>query len=204
MDLIYKGIYIGSWKDGKLMKGKPGWTVITVANDAEAVGDYHFKISDPGTQRDDEALFQSAVTKVLEEVKKKRATLVHCQSGVNRSVSVALAAVMILTGMDFAQAYDLIKSKRKHIWPHYRQVVFACNMAGKTPPEKDWKKSGRDLTEHEKVVDELYRKVLKRSADPDGLNLYAETLAAGRTDPARLERALRNSTEYKKKFNENR
>lgn len=44
--------------------------------------------------------------------------LVHCNAGVSRSATVCIAYLMKVSALTFAQAYDLVKSKRPSVQPN--------------------------------------------------------------------------------------
>ena len=83
---------------------------------------------------DEEADIMPAAARVLAVIASQRqqsasgAVLVHCQSGISRSASVVIFALMKLDSMSLAAAYRHVKSKRLCIRPNagfMRQLIAA-------------------------------------------------------------------------------
>lgn len=61
---------------------------------------------------------ETAIEKVESIRRKGGRILVHCNAGVSRSATVAIAYLMKAEAMTFAEAYDFVKSKRPCIQPN--------------------------------------------------------------------------------------
>ena len=61
----------------------------------------------------------------------------------------------------------------------------------------DYKKLNVNITKSEKIVDDLYRKILFRAADSTGLESFSSQLEAGKITPEELESILLESDERK-------
>lgn len=63
--------------------------------------------------------FVEASTAIIESVRQQCGrVLLHCNAGVSRSATVCIAYLMETKALTFAQAYDLVKSKRPCIQPN--------------------------------------------------------------------------------------
>jgi hypothetical protein len=58
-----------------------------------------------------------------------------------------------------------------------------------------------EKTQNEKIVDDLYRNILKRPADQDGLLIYTSLLKQNKITPEEIKIELYNSKEYASIFN---
>jgi hypothetical protein len=203
MDYIFDNIWLGSWKDCHVCKAnsiESRWKIFSVADDAQVVGDYHFPITDGGNKETDKKYLKEAIETVdIHRDAGIQNVLVHCQSGVNRAPSVVIGVLIKVRGMSYIEAFDFVRSKRRHIWPIYQQALNVCEVTGTEPPSEEWKGEGHEYTEAEKSVNHLYHEYFKREADPDGLKYYSEQLVTGRIDEAKLRKILMNSDEYRKK-----
>lgn len=201
MNQIQDRLWLGSWQDAAKLERSTDFTVVTCAADSKCRGKFFFPITDPGTAPEDRSLFNQAVACVIDLLGKKESVLVHCVSGVNRSVAVVVAVLMKLNNLSLTEAFNLVKTARHHVNPCDQQLLFACNVAGFFPGRID--RSGFvqfALTEHETIVDNLYQEILCRKADADGLTHYAEEIAVGRMNRESLRTCLINSAEYKMKM----
>ena len=61
--------------------------------------------------------FEGAV-ELIRAQRKKHNVLVHCQGGVSRSASLVIAYLIVERGMDFKEARDFVKARRRCIWPN--------------------------------------------------------------------------------------
>ena len=65
--------------------------------------------------------------RILDElIQNHERVYVHCTAGINRSVGVVLAYLVLQRGMDVARAYGLVKSRRPQASP-YRLVMEFLN-----------------------------------------------------------------------------
>lgn len=69
-------------------------------------------------------LFADAVNSVIAARIRRETVLVHCHRGVSRSASVCIAALAVLEGMSYDDAYSLV-SDAKYIQPSRGLVEFA-------------------------------------------------------------------------------
>lgn len=202
MDHIVDNIYLGSWKDCQEIRSEDphSWRIISTADDNKITGHYWFPITDGGSkERDKQYLLEAIELTASLHKENKHNILIHCQSGVNRSPSVVIGALIKNKQMSFIDAFNFVRSKRAHIWPCYQQALNVCELLNIEPPNKDWKGEKNKYTKSEEIVNHLYKKHLLREADPDGLEHYSEYLATGRIDKHKLEKILMNSEEYKRK-----
>ncbi len=58
-----------------------------------------------------------------QEVAERGDLLIHCQHGVGRSVLLACAVLMHLTGCSSAEALDLVRARRPQAAPNPQQVA---------------------------------------------------------------------------------
>lgn len=197
MNHIKDNIWIGSWKDAENVSGDPSWVILTVASDAKVIGNYWCPITDPGTDPQDEINFSRAID-VLEFVKNREKVLVHCQSGVNRSVAVVISYLLRQDqNLSLQDAYTWVESKRPHVRPIDQQLKFACQFSGRSLD--NFVRPSRNLSEHETTIDNLYQEILSRPADPDGLTHYGQLLSSGRATVEAIRQSLHHSDEYKRK-----
>lgn len=202
MDMVLPGLWIGSWQDADPTNAQ--MTCVCVANDAANPPEppNFFPISDPGMLRADAANFTAAVDRIHELMRqhaptaaggaeRKHHVLVYCQSGVNRSAAVLVAYLMkhappaastagetSLDGSRLVDAFNWLKARRRHAAPNDQLLRIAKHVAtgdplGFSPLDR----TGfivTKLTDTEQQVDWLYREILGRPADPDGLGHYSE------------------------------
>jgi protein-tyrosine phosphatase len=70
-------------------------------------------------------LLLQVVCFVHDAVTENRHVLIHCEKGVSRSCSFAIAYVMWVEGLSFAQAFDWVKMRRTVCSPN---SAFICNL----------------------------------------------------------------------------
>lgn len=192
-------LWVGSWRDAKAMLHFNSWGIITTANDAQVIGHEFYPISDPGTDSNDPMRVNRAIKTTMAYLETHDNVLVHCQSGINRSVSVVIGVLMAKYDMSFEDAYQKVFDARKMIEPCRRLLVMACEAVGQKYPET-FQRPTPSLDDAEQIVNELYQKVLQRKADPGGLKSYSEHIRSGRMTVPQLEAHLYCSDEYAKKF----
>jgi len=198
MDQITEHIYLGSWKAAKENVGR--LEIVTTAIDSPFVGDYHFPLTDPGTDPNDRSLLFDAANKVIKLTSQGKDVLVHCVSGANRSVSVVMAVLMKTQGMSLEESYKFVLEKRRGICPYYKNLehVLAFN---DLPEIVDKEMFGvKDAEGAERIVYQTYEGILGRKADPDGLRHYTELLERGKIDQVKLAAILKGSDEYRRNY----
>lgn len=91
---------------------------------AERVKLLHRPLSDEGLSSLKEALEECCA--FIEEARTNGgACLVHCHAGVNRSASIVLAYLMLRTGRNFREAFELVAKSAEGVHPHpeyFRQL----------------------------------------------------------------------------------
>lgn len=59
-----------------------------------------------------------AISFISKALKNGENVLVHCAAGISRSPSIVIAFVMVKYNMQLSEAFELVRSKRKCIWPN--------------------------------------------------------------------------------------
>jgi hypothetical protein len=198
MNHITSNLYLGSWVDARKHRTSNEWTIVTIADACPEVGDYQFYVHDGGNYLADPEQLKFAVDKVVELLGSKKKLLVHCHSGINRSPAVVIGVLMKVNNWSLQEAYNFVLSKRK-ISPFDQLLRLACAAVGKNIDIEPFQKLPYLFNKEEQVVEDAYQKVLGRSVDPDGLQVYSTLLQNGKITPATLEEHLKNSIEYKTK-----
>lgn len=197
MDQIVDRLYIGSWVDAKKVSQDNSFYIITVAEDAPFQGNIWFPLSDPGKNETDHKNFLMAVATTINYITRSdKNVLVHCVSGVNRSASVVIAAIVLMNGVSIQEAYQKVFEKRKLIRPCRGMLRLIRHMTGKKFENEERYQFVPDLDSEEKIVNDVYMQILGRKADPDGLYNYSMTMKAGHITKDKLIAALQKSDEY--------
>lgn len=127
---IHEGIFLGSIgaaynKDG-LINHKITH-ILSVANMVEALypSDFTYKKIEvrDSADVDLEEHFDECFAFINEAKQNGGAVLVHCFAGRSRSVTVVVAYLMKMLGMDFSQAFDLVRAKRPQAAPNPGFVI---------------------------------------------------------------------------------
>lgn len=89
----------------------------------------HFCLSDGEPEGEDPGvftyeLFKEAVDAVVAARIRRETVLVHCHMGVSRSAAVCIAALAVVEGMEYKEAYQRV-SGAKYIQPSPELVEFA-------------------------------------------------------------------------------
>ncbi|MFT4554018.1 MAG: protein-tyrosine phosphatase, partial [Chlamydiales bacterium] len=71
--------------------------------------------------------FEESIDFLHSEILAKRKVYIHCKAGVGRSASVVIAYLMKVKGMDYDEAFHLVKSKRSQIKINERQKQGILN-----------------------------------------------------------------------------
>jgi hypothetical protein len=120
-------LWVGSYHDARECLEDPNFLVVTVAWDAPVKGHHVYGLTDPGLTDEDKKLFPLAVDKVCHLLATTdKHILVHCYSGINRSVSVCIATLMKTEGISLFLAYDKIDRVRPDIWPFQGHLESAA------------------------------------------------------------------------------
>lgn len=120
-------LWIGSHHDARICMDDPSFIVVTVAWDSPVQGHHVYGLTDPGLTVEDKKLFPLAANKVCDLLTTTdKQILVHCYSGINRSTSVCIAALMKLENITLFEAYDKIYKVRSFIWPFQTQLENAA------------------------------------------------------------------------------
>lgn len=94
MRKVRENLYISDLR-GAEQQGHKFDTVITLSlSDPKDVENHSFSIQD--NKKHDYETFKKAVEKTVESLESDKKTLVHCQAGISRSVSVASGALAII------------------------------------------------------------------------------------------------------------
>lgn len=197
MNHIIDNLYLGSWQSCRRVFKNPNWITITLAIDSPIQGNFFFPLEDSAARPEDGVLFLEALKALERSLETGKNVLVHCVCGVNRSVGITLAFLMKTKGFSLQQAFDFVASKRKNIQPNKNIQHLACLAAAQDRQEIYI--DPNLLNENEKIVNELYKKILFRNADPDGLEHYSYRLTLGVLSVDELREILLNSEERKKK-----
>lgn len=106
-------LYIGNWQDAAAQKINPGIYIMTVAFDSPFTGGEKFDLVD-GPSPGNEEIFWSAVKRLdqLQSSVIPTVTLVHCVSGLSRSVSVVIAYLMKSRNISFGEAQYMVQCTR--------------------------------------------------------------------------------------------
>jgi protein-tyrosine phosphatase len=60
---------------------------------------------------------------IYEQLNARRKVLVHCQMGISRSVSMAMAYLIAHEGFSLAEAFGIVREGRASAYPHERLLV---------------------------------------------------------------------------------
>lgn len=96
--------------------------VVTLCDEQTEYTTVHHPIVD-GTN--EQAEFNRAVEIVLEAMKQEQNVLVHCASGMSRSVTVVATAIADVEGISFNEGLELVAEQRSEANPHPDIVTHA-------------------------------------------------------------------------------
>jgi hypothetical protein len=148
--LIRPRLWLGSWKDAERIlelaaqpkhRDHPDrseaqkFIIVTVAWDSPVVGDFEYRLNDPGYGADQPGLLAAAADKVIELLQTtptNNQILVHCYSGINRSASVVIAVLMKLDGLTLLEAYNKVIAVRPFVHPFPQHLQAALQYAEST------------------------------------------------------------------------
>jgi hypothetical protein len=109
--------------------------ITQVVNFASSVVDSHFvdtagmsylALNMVDGRQDDVSWFFCQVFKLINEcIRDKKRVLLHCEKGISRSCSFAIAHHMISQGLTWKEAFDYVKSRRSVCNPN---TAFTCNL----------------------------------------------------------------------------
>lgn len=130
---VYGGLYVGDIDD--VQQGNTGQfdRVITVCQDN--VGDNvgcayeHFNLADGDDQQGHNPgeysyeLLADAIDSVVAARLRRETVLVHCHAGQSRSVTVCIAALCLVEGFDWNEAYNIVADVRPNLQPGRRLVT---------------------------------------------------------------------------------
>jgi hypothetical protein len=179
---VYKNLYIGSKGDAE-RQGNEFDHVVSVGEKLTN-GDKIFEIYDSYHNENNMKTFRKAIDYVYNIMDKYEKILIHCYEGKSRSASVIIG-VMMKHGITFDKAWSILKERHKPAGPN---IAFV----------KELRKS--ELTDVEELVNRCYKEILKRNADLDGLYHYRDRFLLEGIDEDDLKDILKNSKEYKRRF----
>jgi len=118
MDHIVENLYIGD-EDEAAKRNRLELNgivhVVTLSDDETPYTTVHHPIDDGAN---DQAEFDRAVDIVLEALEREENVLVHCASGISRSVTVVATAIAEDRGLEFEDALELVAGRRPRANPH--------------------------------------------------------------------------------------